>query len=326
MTQPVSFSFAATDLDAFATAKGRVALCIEVGANLDQGARRVNRLTKGALTRLIESDRFAKAKPGDVVTLAFPVGMEAEALDVVALPRRPSVENARKAGVALAKARGTSEMMFWAGNNPKAVEIVMGIALRGYAFDAHKKPADEPEETGAVTVMTSKSEELQEAATPALAVAEAVFFTRDLVNEPANVLTAGEFAARIEAMSDLGLEVEILDEADLEKIGMRALLSVGQGSDSPSKVAVMQWKGGGEAAPLALIGKGVVFDTGGISLKPAGGMEDMTMDMGGAAVVAGTMRALAARKAAANVVGIVGLVENMPSGNATRPGDVVKSL
>jgi leucyl aminopeptidase len=121
--------------------------------------------------------------------------------------------------------------------------------------------------------------------------------------------------------------VEILEEADLKKLGMRALLGVGQGSESPSKVVVMQWKGGkaGEA-PLALVGKGVCFDTGGISIKPAAGMEEMTMDMGGAAVVAGVMRALALRKARANVVGLVGLVENMPDGKAQRPGDVVRSM
>ena len=125
----------------------------------------------------------------------------------------------------------------------------------------------------------------------------------------------------------MGLKVEVLDEDQLAKIGMRTLLSVGQGSDSPSKVVVMHWNGGKKGdAPLALIGKGVVFDTGGISLKPAGGMEDMTMDMGGAGVVAGVMRTLALRKAKANVVGVVGLVENMPSGNAIRPGDVVKSM
>jgi leucyl aminopeptidase len=151
--------------------------------------------------------------------------------------------------------------------------------------------------------------------------------TRDLVSEPANVLTTTEFANRLEEMSKLGLEVEVLDEDELEKLGMRTLLSVGQGSVIPSKVVVMQWKGGTEGdAPLALVGKGVVVDTGGISLKPAGGMEDMTMDMGGAGVVAGAMRALALRKAKANVVGLVGLVENMPSGNATRPGDVVTSM
>jgi leucyl aminopeptidase len=118
----------------------------------------------------------------------------------------------------------------------------------------------------------------------------------------------------------------VLEEVDLEKLGMRTLLAVGQGSESPSKVVVMQWKGGGDEAPLALIGKGVVFDTGGISLKPAAGMEDMTMDMGGAGTVAGAMKAIAGRKAKANVVGIVGLVENMPDGRAQRPGDVVKSM
>jgi len=159
------------------------------------------------------------------------------------------------------------------------------------------------------------------------AVAEGVFFTRDLVNEPANVLTTDDFAARLAAMQELGLEVEILEEKDLARLGMGALLGVGQGSESPSKVVVMQWMGGPKGeAPFALVGKGVVFDTGGISIKPAAGMEDMTMDMGGAGVVAGVMRTLALRKAKANVVGLVGLVENMPDGRAQRPGDVVKSM
>ncbi|MEL6100188.1 MAG: leucyl aminopeptidase, partial [Pseudomonadota bacterium] len=186
---------------------------------------------------------------------------------------------------------------------------------------------DKPEETAAVTVMSTKPDEAAEAVAPLLAVAEGAHFARDLVNEPANVLTTTEFADRLSEMNGLGLDIEVLDEDALEKLGMRTLLSVGQGSDSPSKVVVMQWNGGKKGAPpLALIGKGVVFDTGGISLKPASGMEDMTMDMGGAGTVAGAMRALALRKAKANVVGLVGLVENMPSGSATRPGDVVKSM
>ncbi len=153
-----------------------------------------------------------------------------------------------------------------------------------------------------------------------------MFFTRDLVNMPSNILTTTEFAAQLQGLKDLGVEVEVLEEKDLEKLGMRTLLAVGQGSDSPSKVVVMQWKGGGDAAPFALVGKGVVFDTGGISIKPAAGMEDMTMDMGGAGVVSGVMKTLALRKAKANVVGLVGLVENMPSGNAMRPGDVIVSM
>ncbi|MCL4107560.1 UNVERIFIED_CONTAM: hypothetical protein GTU68_022021 [Idotea baltica] len=166
----------------------------------------------------------------------------------------------------------------------------------------------------------------QEAAVKA-AIAEGVFFTRDLINEPANILTTTEFADRLVEMKQLGLKVKVLDEAALEKLGMRTLLAVGQGSESPSKVVVMEWQGGAKGgAPFALVGKGVVFDTGGISLKPAPGMEDMTMDMGGAGVVAGVMRALALRGAQANVVGLVGLVENMPDGKATRPGDVIRTM
>ena len=202
----------------------------------------------------------------------------------------------------------------------------MGLALRDYGFDDHKSETAS-EDGRKVRVMASKPDEVEAAAAPLLAIAEGVFMTRDLTNEPANVLTTTEFANRLVAMQEIGLEVEVLEEDKLAELGMGALLSVGQGSDSPSKVVVMQWKGGEkDAAPLALVGKGVVFDTGGISLKPAAGMEDMTMDMGGAGVVAGTMRALALRKAKANVVGLVGLVENMPSGNATRPGDVVTSM
>jgi leucyl aminopeptidase len=175
--------------------------------------------------------------------------------------------------------------------------------------------------------MCSKPEDAREAAAPLMAVAEGAFMTRDLTNAPANILTTTNFAERLAEMENLGLKVEVLDEEELATLGMRTLLSVGQGSDSPSKVVVMRWEGGAEgAAPLALVGKGVVFDTGGISLKPGAGMEDMTMDMGGAGVVSGVMRTLALRKAKANVVGLVGIVENMPSGNATRPGDVITTM
>jgi leucyl aminopeptidase len=212
-----------------------------------------------------------------------------------------------------------------AGNQVRVEDLAMGIVLRSYDFDVHK--TKESDAAGSVTISHSKHDEAEAAFAPMYAVADGVRMTRDLTNEPANILTTTEFADRLDEMKSLGLEVEVLEEDKLAELGMRTLLSVGQGSISPSKVVVMQWNGGAkEDAPLALVGKGVVFDTGGISLKPAGGMEDMTMDMGGAGVVAGTMRALAKRKAKANVVGLVGLVENMPSGNATRPGDVVKSM
>jgi leucyl aminopeptidase len=177
---------------------------------------------------------------------------------------------------------------------------------------------------GAVTCMMSKPDAVDKQSLRA--VAEGVFFTRDLTNAPANDLTTSSFADRLAQMQSLGLKVEVLEEDQLETLGMGALLCIGQGSASPSKVVVMQWNGGGNATPLALVGKGVVFDTGGISIKPAGGMETMTMDMGGAGVVAGVMKTLALRKAAVNVVGIVGIVENMPSDRAVRPGDVVTSM
>jgi leucyl aminopeptidase len=325
MTGPVKFKFAATDIDQIAGAQGRVAVIVDDEGRMDVAARRVNRLTKGALARLLAGEAFAKAKPGEATVMMYPTGMEAEAVCVVKLPRRASVTQARKGGAALAQVMGKGDLLVLAGNAAKAAEIVMGLALKAYGFDTHKTA--DPETRGAVTVMATKAPEVEAACAAPLAVAEGVHFTRDLVNEPANHLTTTEFAARLKAMEKLGLKVEVLEEKDLEKLGMGSLLSVGHGSDSPSKVVVMQWLGGKKgAAPLALIGKGVVFDTGGISLKPAAGMEDMTMDMGGAGVVAGVMRALSLRKAKANVVGLVGLVENMPSGRATRPGDVVTSM
>lgn len=323
--RPVTISFEETNLDEIGSVEGRIAVFVPAEGNLDQGARRLNRLTRGALERLRE-DKAEDASLGTVFSLSFPAGVAAEAVDVVILPRRCSVEDARKAGAGLGKVRGNSALTVLAGTNPKAAEIAFGIAMRDYGFDDHKT-ADAKEDARAVTMMVSKPDEIEAAAAPLLAVAEGTFFTRNLVNEPANVLTTTEFANRLVALKDIGLEVEVLEEDKLKELGMGALLSVGEGSESPSKVAVMHWNGGEkDAAPLALVGKGVVFDTGGISLKPAAGMEDMTMDMGGAGVVAGAMKALALRKAKANVVGLVGLVENMPSGRATRPGDVVTSM
>ena len=325
MTTPVSVAFSETDLDAIAGAQGRVAVCVTPDGKLDQAARRVNRLTKGTLARIIESGALEKKKPGDIVTLAWPVGLAAEALDLVVLPRNASVEESRRAGVALGRAKGDKSLTILGASLKRPVEVALGAVLRAYDFTPHK--TGDKTEAGPITVMVARPEEVEAEAAPALAVAEGVFFTRDLVSEPANHLTTTEFANRIAAMKDLGLKITVLEEKDMEKLGMGALLSVGHGSISPTKLAVMEWQGGPKGeAPLALVGKGVVFDTGGISLKPAQGMEDMTMDMGGAGVVAGVMRTLARRGAKANVVGLVGLVENMPSDRATRPGDVVTSM
>ncbi|CUI02147.1 leucyl aminopeptidase [Leisingera aquaemixtae] len=326
MSSLTPIRFAEYDPKALAEMTGRVAVMVTLEGSMDQAARSANRLSKGAIARLIGSEGFKKAKSGDVISVSWPAGMQAEALDVLVLPRKLTPVEARKAGANLAKGAAGKRLTVMAGGMNKAADLTQGIALRDYEFDNHKSPKDDKPK-GEVVIACKAPSELEAACAPLLAVAEGVHMTRDLINEPANVLTTTEFARRIEEMKGIGLEVEILEEADLEKLGMRTLLSVGQGSDSPSKVAVMHWKGGAkDAALLALVGKGVVFDTGGISLKPAAGMEEMTMDMGGAGVVTGTMKALALRKAKANVVGLVGLVENMPSGNAIRPGDVVKSM
>lgn len=324
MTQPVTPKFVSMDLDILAEVDGKVAVLLDTDQSLDAGARRVNRLTKGALLRLQESDGFAKMKEGSVHQISMPVGMKAETVLVLKLGKKVSPQTARKAGAALGKSIGSSMASLVLGSHSKSSEIAFGVALRRYSFTDHKTSAAEA--FGDITVMCAKPDELSSAYKAFDAVASGVFFTRDLVAEPANILTTQEFADRLIALKELGIKVSVLEEADMEKLGMWSLLGVGQGSESPSKIVIMEWNGGGDEQPFALVGKGVVFDTGGISLKPAGGMEDMTMDMGGAGVVSGVMKTLALRKAKANVVGLVGLVENMPDARAQRPGDVVKSM
>ena len=325
MTAPLVPAMIATDIELIKEASGVLAVFVPEAGTLDGTAKRVNRLSRGAVARLVESDAFAKLEQGKAMMLAYPVNMAAEGVIVVKLSRRPDAADARRAGATIAKMAAGKEVHLLCGNLRRAEEVALGFCLRSYAFNDHfTKEAEAPAK---VSLMVNKPDEVRAAGAAHGAIAEGVFFTRDLTNEPANVLTTTEFANRLEELTSLGLKVKVLEEAELGKLGMGSLLCVGQGSDSPSKVVVMEWMGGNkDDQPFALVGKGVVFDTGGISLKPAGGMEDMTMDMGGAGVVSGVMKTLAARKAKANVVGLVGLVENMPSGNAVRPGDVVTSM
>jgi leucyl aminopeptidase len=214
----------------------------------------------------------------------------------------------------------------------EAAQVAMGILLRAYRFDRYKTKAEDEDkeaERGAakVVIVTPAAAAAKKAFEDVEAVVGGVTLARDLINEPANILGPLEFAARAKELSKLGVKVEILTEKEMKKLGMGALLGVAQGSARPPRLVVMHWSGGkAKDKPVAFIGKGVVFDTGGISIKPAGGMEDMKGDMGGAAAVTGLMHALASRKAKANVVGIIGLVENMPDGHAQRPGDIVTSM
>ncbi len=324
MTIPCAIDFQPAAPHDIGDVEGKLAVFVDPSGAMDILARRVNTLTRGAVRRLVASRAFDKLETGAGITLAFPAGLAAESVLVVKLPKRPDVATARSAGAAIARFQGAAALTVLAGNHPRAADISLGLALRSYRFDTHKTGRrDAP---GDVRFMVSRPEDTARTAAPMAALAEGVFFTRDLVNEPANILTTDDFAGRLAAMQEIGLEVTILEESELAALGMQALLGVGLGSETATKVVVMEWKGGKDEAPFALVGKGVVFDTGGISIKPAGGMEDMTMDMGGAGVVAGVMRTLALRKARANVVGIVGLVENMPDGKAQRPGDVVTSM
>jgi leucyl aminopeptidase len=307
---------------------------------------------KGAL-----SGHAAEADPAGTLPRAFEIGgfkgKKFAAIDVIAPEGAPSdriiaigtgepgelteYDWLKLGGVAISKI-GTANFVTvildlpGRGIGPREVsDFALGMLMRSYSFDKYrsKKPDDEEAARRVARVVVACADPA--AAKREFAAAEAVDtgvrLARDLVNEPANILGPVEFAAAAKALTVHGVSVEILTEKEMKKLGMGALLGVAQGSVRPPRMAVMRWNGGRKGAdPIAFVGKGVVFDTGGISIKPAAGMEDMKGDMGGAAAVTGLMRALAGRKAKANVVGIIGLVENMPDGNAQRPGDIVTSM
>ena len=303
----------------------RISVFIEDTKVLDHICSRVNKLTDGTILKAISSKEFEKKSCGDVLSISFPIALQAKYLDIVKWSKSGTPIDARKAGVNLAKKSNKNEILICVGIQKFSEELIKGYLLRRYEFSNYKTIEDES--VGSVTLMMKNPRDFKKPLSKTKAIVDGVFFARNLINEPANILNTIEFSVRLKELSALGIDVEILEEKKLAELGMNALIGVGQGSANPSKVVIMSWKGSSKSKkPLALVGKGVVFDTGGISLKPAAGMEDMTMDMGGAGVVAGTMLSLAKRKAKANVVGLVGLVENMPSSTAQRPGDIVKSM
>ena len=210
-----------------------------------------------------------------------------------------------------------------------AAYLAFGAVLRSWRHDVYRTKLPDKSRPSLTEIVLVGGGAGAETAWARLApVAEGVFLARTLVVEPANVIYPESFVERCRPLAERGIAIEVLDEAAMSALGMGALLGVAQGSARPPRLLVLRWDGSGgkQARPLALVGKGVTFDTGGISIKPAAGMEDMKWDMGGAAAVAGTMLALAGRKAKAHVIGVCGLVENMPSGTAQRPGDVVTSM
>ena len=324
MTRPIHPTFKEHSLQSIADAKGLVVICADAAGSFGPSAKRVNRLMKGALRKFADSEFFEKMEEGDVQRFPSPLGLSANAVLLLKMKKRPSIEVAQKCGANIAKESGKSDINLFVTANARAAHLSFGITMRRYNFNEYK--TNNQTEFGELNVYITNVSKTLDEYSDLSAVVDGVFFTRDLVNEPANVLTTTEFANRLQGLEELGLKINVLEESDMEALGMFSLLGVGMGSESPSKIVTMEWSGGGNERPFALVGKGVVFDTGGISLKPAGGMEDMTMDMGGAGVVAGVMKTLALRKAKANIIGLVGLVENMPDGNAQNPGDVVKSM
>ena len=247
--------------------------------------------------------------------------------------RRSALERAGAAITAKYLASGESTVTIdLSGAGLSAAEasaVLLGARLRGWRYDIYRTKLAADKQVSLTTIRVAGAPEGTEAVWQVeAAVADGVELTRELVTEPANIIYPESFVDRVtKRVAGTGLKVRVLDDAEMGKLGMGALLGVAQGSRRPARLLVLEWNGGvAGAKPTAFVGKGVTFDTGGISLKPPGGMEDMKWDMGGAGAVAGAMLALAGRKAKANVVGVCGLVENMPDGNAQRPGDVVTSM
>ena len=299
----------------------------------------------GALKRALAAAEF-KGRKGQSCTIWAPMPDGAAGpsrIVAVGLGKASelSAEAAEAAGgAALPQVRSEREATVAADGMPPelAAAFAMGMALRGYRFHRYRtqeKDEDKPK-LERVSLATGSVPDAKAAWAPMRAVAEGVFLARDLVSEPPNVLNPETMADRCRDLEKLGVQVEILGPKEMKKLGMGAMLGVAQGSVNEPRIAVMQWfgasgNGNGKKAkpqgkPVAFIGKGVTFDTGGISIKPAGGMEDMKFDMAGGAAVIGLMAALAGRRAKVDAVGLVGMVENMPSGNAQRPGDVVKTM
>ncbi|MDB5499373.1 MAG: cytosol aminopeptidase [Phenylobacterium sp.] len=290
----------------------------------------------GPLGQAAAASRFTGGK-GQTLDVLAPAGTEAARLVLVGVGKPDGfdalgVEHAAASAYGAVKASGLTTLRIELPDaGPElAARAALGVRLASYRFDKYrtKEPAEKKPSIVKTEVVAGDSTAALAAFAPLAALADALSFTRDLVSEPANVLYPAEFARRVKALETLGLEVEILGEPEMMKLGMGSLLGVGQGSIRESQLAILRWNGAADkkAQPIAFVGKGVCFDTGGISIKPADGMEDMKWDMAGAAAVAGLMHVLAGRKAKVNAVGILGLVENMPDGNAQRPGDVVTSM
>jgi leucyl aminopeptidase len=322
-----------------APTKGVLVLFCEEGLKFGSVARRAIEPAEELIKRAATADRF-KGKNGSALDLVAPSGLDVQRLVVVGVGKARDLKPqdfVKLGGAAMGKipaaasdATLIADLSGGAFRPERAADLALGVQLRAYAFERYKTKRKEEEEKSAkvrVKIAVARVAAAENAFVPRAAVANGVVIARDLVNEPANVLYPEEFARRAGGLKKLGVVVDVLDVKEMKKLGMNALLGVGQGSEHESRTVIMRWNGGKRgAAPIAFVGKGVCFDTGGISIKPAANMEDMKGDMAGAACVVGLMHALAARKAKVNAVGAIGVVENMPDGKAQRPGDIVTSM
>jgi leucyl aminopeptidase len=289
--------------------------------------------------RAAETNAF-KGKSGSTLDILAPQGLKVSRLIVVGAGKLASLKDNdyfKLGGAAAGKLRAGNDAVTIIAELPdgamqpdQAAAVAAGLRLRAYKFDRYKTKKKDGEDAALradISLAVDDVAAARKAFAPSDHIVNGVIITRDLVNEPPNVLYPVEFARRASQLRKLGVEVEVLDVKAMTKLGMGALLGVAQGSTQPGRTVIMRWNGGKRGdQPVAFVGKGVCFDTGGISIKGAANMEDMKGDMGGAACVVGLMHALAARKAKVNVVGAIGLVENMPDGNAQRPGDIVTSM
>jgi leucyl aminopeptidase len=335
MLQGVKLSFAPL------TVAHKGVLVVFCDDTLDLGPATQRALGKAGdlVRRAAAADRF-KGKSGSALDIVAPTGLKLERLVVMGCGKPAELKPqdfVKLGGAAMGKlpagtaeATIVAEMPTGAMKAEQVADFALGVRLRAYGFDRYKtkrKEDDDKVTLAKIAIAVGDVPKAKKAFQSRDAIANGVILARDLVNEPANVLHPVEFARRANALKKLGVTVEILDVKAMKKLGMNALLGVGQGSEHESRLVVMRWNGGKRGdKPVAFIGKGVCFDTGGISIKPAAGMEDMKGDMAGAACVVGLMQALAERKAKVNAIGAVGLVENMPDGKAQRPGDIVASM
>ena len=320
---------------------GAAAIFVLEGRKLTDSAQQLDKTTNGSISRAIKASRF-KGKKGQTLHVLAPEGSSINRLLLIGLGKAKDLDDQvwqHAGGAAYASLANTgmsavSVLLDGIGGSSvragdAAANLAYGAKLRSYRFDKYKTQLKDDAKPSVknMKVLSRVTGAARKAYAPLAKIADGVAMTRDLVSEPPNVLYPESLANRCKELTKLGVKVQILGEAQMKRLGMGALLGVGQGSIRESKMVVMQWNGGAvKDQPVAFVGKGVTFDTGGISLKPGAGMEDMKWDMGGAGVVIGLMKSLAGRKAKANVVGVVGLVENMPDGNAQRPGDIVTTM